>query len=330
MRVGLIGAGRIGSSHARTLSSTEGVTALVIADIATAHAHAVAEDIPRASVSTIDALFDQVDALVIASSTDTHATYLEAGARAGLPTFCEKPIALDLASTRRAVAAVDAAGITVQMGFQRRYDPAIKAIRNGIASGELGTPYLVRSQTHDPAPPPLDYLPVSGGIFRDCLIHDIDAVRYVTGQEVAAVTAFGEVLGFPEIGALGDVDTAVVVLEMSGGTIGQLSALRHDPVGYDVRLEVFASQGSVAAGWSDRSPILSMEPGVAPPTEPMVTMWDRFDVAFRAEMDAFVRVVRGDEAPASNHHDAYQDLRVAVACDRSLAERRTVALEEIE
>jgi len=330
MRLGLIGAGRIGTTHAKVLSAQEDVEALLIADIAVDRAAALAADVAGATAVPLADVFDQIDALVIASSTDTHAALLESGARAGVPTFCEKPIALDLESTRRAVAAVDAAGITVQMGFQRRYDPAIREIHDRLASGELGTPYLVRSQTHDPAPPPLEYLPVSGGIFRDCLIHDIDAVRYVTDQEVLAVTAAGAVLGFPEIGELGDVDTATVTLELAAGTIGQLSALRHDPVGYDVRLELFASGGSVAAGWSDRSPIHSTETGVAPPTDPIITMWDRFDAAFQAEMDAFIRVVRGEEAPASNHHDAYQDLRVAIACDRSLAERRTVAMEEIE
>lgn len=330
MRLGLVGAGRIGTTHARVLSAHPDVESLVIADIVAARSEALAAEIAGASAVALGDIFSQIDALVIASSTDTHAALLESGARAGVATFCEKPIALDLESTKRAVAAVDAAGITVQMGFQRRYDPAIRAIHDRVASGELGTPYLVRSQTHDPAPPPLEYLPMSGGIFRDCLIHDIDAVRYVTGQEVVAVTAAGAVLGFPEIGELGDVDTATVILELAAGTIGQLSALRHDPVGYDVRLELFASGGSVAAGWSDRSPIHSTEPGIDPPADPMITMWDRFDAAFRAEMDAFIRVVRGEEAPASNHHDAYQDLRVAVACDRSLAERRTVALEEIE
>jgi myo-inositol 2-dehydrogenase/D-chiro-inositol 1-dehydrogenase len=329
MRIGLIGAGRIGTTHAGVLASTPGIEDLIIADTATARATALAATLPTAAAVPIDVLFDQVDALVIASSTDTHATYLEKAAGAGLPTFCEKPIALDLESTRRAVAAVDEAGITVQMGFQRRYDPAIRSIHDRIASGELGVPYLIRSQTHDPAPPPREYLPVSGGIFRDCLIHDIDAVRYVSGQEVVSVTAIGSVVGFPWIGELGDVDSAAAMFTMSNGTIAQLSALRHDPIGYDVRLEVFASGSAVAAGWHERSPIVSAEPGVAPPSDPMVTMWDRFDAAFRAEMTAFVRVLAGEEAPASTHHDAHRDLRVAVACDRSRAEGRTVLLEEI-
>ena len=334
MRVGLIGAGRIGATHAKVLATTAGIDGIVIADAIAERAEALAATLhaggATAAAVAADDVFDGVDAVVIAASTDTHAAYLERAAAAGLPTFCEKPIALDLESTRRALAAVDTAGITVQMGFQRRYDPATRSIRDRIASGELGNPYLVRSQTHDPAPPPLEYLAVSGGIFRDCLIHDIDAVRYVTGQEVVSVIAAGSALGFPGIADAGDVATAVAILTMSGGTLAQLSALRHDPVGYDVRLEVFASGDSVAAGWSDRAPIRSAEPGVPGPADPIVTMWDRFDAAFRAEMEAFVRVVVDGEVPASNPHDAYQDLRVAFACDRSLAEGRTVNMEELE
>ncbi len=330
MRVGLIGAGRIGASHARVLAAVDEVDEIVIADVVPERAATIAAEHTIATTSGVDDVLSGIDAVVIASSTDTHAQYLEAAAAARVAAFCEKPIALDLESTRRAMAAVDASGIVVQLGFQRRYDPAMRSIRDRVDSGDLGIPYLVRSQTHDPAPPPLEYLPVSGGMFRDCLIHDIDIVRYVTGQEVVKVTAAGHSLGFPEIADLGDVATATALLELSGGTVAQLSGLRHDPVGYDVRLEVFAPGGAAAAGWSERSPITSAEPGVAGPADPIITMWDRFDAAFRAEMEAFVRVVRGEETPASNHHDAYEDLRVAVACDRSLAEGRTVLLEEIE
>lgn len=330
MRLGLVGAGRIGAHHAGVLHGLPVVERLLVADVLHARAEETAAALDRAEAVPIEGIFDRVDAVVIASSTDTHAMFLERAAAAGVPTFCEKPIALDLESTRRAVAAVDEAGIVVQMGFQRRYDPAMRAIRDRIASGALGTPYLVRSQTHDPEPPPMDYIPVSGGIFRDCMIHDIDIVRFVTGQEVVSVTATGAVLGFPAIGELGDVDTATAVFTMSHGTIAQLSALRHDPMGYDVRLEVFGAGESVAAGWGPRSPITPTEPGVAPPADPITSFWDRFDAAYKAEMQAFAQVVAGEAMPASNHHDAYEDLRVAAACDRSLAERRIVYLEEIE
>ncbi len=329
MRLSLIGAGRIGSYHAGILARLPEVEGLVIADAVPSRAEDVAAGVPHAVPAAVGDAFVGVDAVVIASSTDTHAELLMRAAAAALPAFCEKPIALDLESTRRAVDAIDAAGITVQMGFQRRYDPAIRAIREAVVDGRVGTPYLVRSQTHDPAPPPLEYIPVSGGIFRDCLIHDIDAVRYVTGQDVVSVRAVGAVIGFPEIGELGDVDSAAAMLEMSEGTIAQLSGLRHDPVGYDVRLEIFGPVDSMVAGWSDRAPIHSAEPGSLHPHDPIVSMFDRFEAAYHAEMAAFVRVVDGEERPAGDHHDAYEALRVAVACDRSLAEDRTVTLDEI-
>ena len=168
MRIGLIGAGRIGATHAKVLATTAGIDGLAITDAIADRAQALAatfhSDHVTAEAVDVDNIFDGVDAVVIASSTDTHAAILERAAAAGLPTFCEKPIALDLESTQRAVAAVDAAGITVQMGFQRRYDPAMRSIRRSDrVRANSGSPYLVRSQTHDPAPPPLDYLARLGG-----------------------------------------------------------------------------------------------------------------------------------------------------------------------
>lgn len=329
MRIGLIGAGRIGGMHAILLDEQPGVDEVVVADVDPARAVAVAETLTKGVAVGIEAVLDGVDAIAIASSTDTHADYLVAAAAAGLPTFCEKPIALDLDSTRRAIEAVDAAGISVLMGFQRRYDPAMRAIRDRIASSGNGVPYLVRSQTHDPEPPPIDYLKVSGGIFRDCLIHDIDIVRYVTGQEVTSVRAAGTATGFPEIGEVGDVASATAILEMSGGTLAQLSGIRHDPVGYDVRLEVFTPDAAMSAGWGDGAPIVSLEPGAAAPTNPFTNFWDRFDAAYKAELAAFVAMVDGGAEPAATHHDAYADLQVAAACDISLREGRTVYLSEV-
>lgn len=329
MLLGLIGAGRIGAYHAGVLMALDAVDDMLIYDPVPGRAAAVAEGL-GATAADLGDLYERADAVVIASSTDTHAEMLERAAAAGKPAFCEKPIDLDLAATRRAVLAVEEAGIQVQMGFQRRYDPAIRSIRDRVVAGVLGHVFLVRSQTHDPAPPPLDYIPRSGGIFRDCLIHDIDAVRYATGQEVVRVAAAGSSLGHPDIAELGDVGSAAATLHMSGGTIAQISGLRLDPVGYDVRLEVFAENDSIAAGWSARTPISSVEPGVAPPVDPITTFWDRFEDAYRAEMEGFVRMVRGEEAPASTPRDAYENLRVAAACDVSLAENRIVELEEIE
>lgn len=314
--------------HARLLEAQPDVAEVVIADVDPSRAVAVAETLTRGVAVGIETAMDGLDAVAIASSTDTHADYLVTAAAAGLPTFCEKPIALDLDSTRRAIEAIDRAGISVLMGFQRRYDPAMRAIREKVAGSGDRVPYLVRSQTHDPEPPPIDYVKVSGGIFRDCLIHDIDIVRYVTGQEVTSVRAAGTATGFPAIGEVGDVASATAILEMSAGTLAQLSGIRHDPVGYDVRLEVFSPDSAMSAGWGDGAPIVSLEPGAAPPENPFTNFWDRFDAAYKAEMAAFVAMVAGDATPAATHHDAYADLQVAAACDLSLREERTVHLSE--
>jgi len=329
MQLGIVGAGRIGTNHAKILDELAEVESLVITDVEAGRAEQLATSLRRASAGSLEDVFARCDALVIASSTNTHADLLVRAAERMLPTFCEKPIALDLASTRRAVAAVEAAGISVQMGFQRRYDPGIREIRQQVETGAVGTLFLVRSQTHDPAPPHIDYIPTSGGIFKDCLIHDIDAVRYVTGERVVAVTAFGSGVGHPDIAAHGDYGTATAVLEMGSGALGQISGMRLDPGGYDVRLEVFGSKQALAAGWSDRTPITSTEPGVPPPSNPIATFWDRFDAAYRAELEAFLRVAAGQEAPVSEPRDALENLRVALACDRSVVERRTVVIEEI-
>jgi myo-inositol 2-dehydrogenase/D-chiro-inositol 1-dehydrogenase len=329
VKVGIIGAGRIGANHARILSGLPGVSALMIADVASDRAEQLAASLPNSEPADVEVVFELSEAVVIASSTDTHAALLMKAAQAGLPTFCEKPIALDLASTREAVVAVESSGITVQMGFQRRYDPGIRAIRRRLDAGELGTVYLVRSQTHDPAPPPIDYIRGSGGVFKDCLIQDIDAVRFVTGQDIVAVTAFGSEVGHPDIAAVGDFGSATAILQLSGGTLGQISGLRHDPIGYDVRLEAYGSQLALAAGWSQRTPIVSTEKGVPPPADPIVTFWDRFDFAYRAELEAFLRVAQGEEPPACGPRDALENLRAAVACDRSVMEGRTIHLEEI-
>lgn len=329
MIVGVIGAGRIGKVHATILSEIDEVSQLLIADADRARAVELCQAIPEATTVDIDRVFEIGDAVIIASSTDSHAPLLHRAAQAGVTAFCQKPIALNLESTRAAVEAVEQAGITVQMGFQRRYDPAIRTLHDRVRSGDIGQIYLVRSQTHDPEPPPLDYVLGSGGIFRDCLIHDIDTLRYVTGQEVASVMATGAVLGFPEIGELGDVGSAVVNAEMSSGTLAQLSCLRHDPVGYDVRLEVFGSADSIAAGFGPQTPINSADAEPFESRRPTKTWYDRFEEAFRIEMEAFVRVANGIEQPASTPEDAEAALRVATACDISMAERRPVSLEEI-
>ena len=255
---------------------------------------------------------------------------IHACAEAGLPTFCEKPITIDLATTAEVVEHVRAAGIQLQMGFQRRFDAGFSAARDLVADGSLGTLYVVRMAGHDPAPPHEDYIPASGGIFRDFSVHDFDALRFVTGQETVEVYADGAVLNFPQFERYGDVDTGVVALRLSGGSFGILSVTRHDPLGYDIRMELLGSGDSVVVGWDDRLPLRSIEPGGRPaPDDAYENFRQRFADAYRAEMHAFVDVAAGRRASPCTAEDALEAMRVAVACDRSRAEHRPVRLEEV-
>jgi myo-inositol 2-dehydrogenase / D-chiro-inositol 1-dehydrogenase len=210
MRIGLIGAGRIGAMHAATLVSLPAVDALLICDVDRDQARVVAEKVGAATTDTVeDLLAVGVDAVVITAPTFTHAELIRRAAAARRPIFCEKPVAADVADTREVLAAVQDVGVPLQVGFQRRHDAGIAAIRNAVAAGRLGTVHLLRSCTHDPAPPPTEYVRTSGGIFRDCAVHDFDAVRWVSGREVVEVSATGANRGADFFAAAGDVDSAV-------------------------------------------------------------------------------------------------------------------------
>jgi myo-inositol 2-dehydrogenase/D-chiro-inositol 1-dehydrogenase len=249
---------------------------------------------------------------------------------AGRPTFCEKPITLDLDTTAEVVEHVRRSGIALQMGFQRRFDAGFRAAHDLVVDGSLGVLYVLRMAGHDPEPPHEEYIPASGGIFRDFSVHDFDALRFVTGQETVEVFADGAVLNFPQFERYGDVDTAVATLRLSGGTFGILSVTRHDPLGYDIRMELLGSGDSVAVGWDARLPLRSLEPGMPPaPQDAYANFQQRFADAYRAEMVAFVDVAAGRADSACTAEDALEAMRVAVACDRSREEHRPVLVEEV-
>lgn len=331
LHVGVAGVGRIGAFHARTLSGLDGVASLTVADADPARAEQVAAELSVGAVETPEALVEAgVDALVIAAATPAHAPLLRLAARAGIPAFCEKPVALELATMDGVLAEVASAGILVQIGFQRRFDAGYRAAREAVAAGGVGRVLAVRAATHDPAPPAEEYIAASGGIFRDLHIHDFDAVRFVTGQEVVEVYADGAVLEAEWFERHGDVDTAVAVLRLSGGALAILSGTRHDPLGYDVRLEVFGTGDSIAVGVDARSPYRSVEPGVAQPAGPGYgNFMERFEPAYRSELAAFVAAVRARSESPCTLAEARANLLVALAADRSRAERRPVTIEEV-
>ena len=330
MRIGLIGLGRIGAFHAETLSSLPSVTSLVVTDAVPAATQAVAE---RLGVETADSpeklLAAGIDGVVIAAATDAHPELIIAAADAGVPVLCEKPVARTIGEGVAVGRRVAATGVPIQIGYPRRFDPGFTAARAAVASGELGWLHTVRSTTLDPAPPPAAYVAVSGGIFRDCSIHDFDTVRWVTGQEVVEVYATGSDRGDPMFAAAGDVATAATVLTLQDGTLALVSNARYNAAGHDVRMELHGSEGSIAAGLDDKLPLRSVEPGVEFPTgKPYVFFMDRFAAAFRAELSAFVEVAAGTRPSPCTIDDALETGWVAEAATLSLAERRPVRIDE--
>jgi myo-inositol 2-dehydrogenase / D-chiro-inositol 1-dehydrogenase len=330
MRVALIGAGRIGRLHARLLSATPGIDELVVADALTDRAAEVAEDVGAEAAATIEAALDRVDAVVIAAATDAHADLIRQSIRGGLPTFCEKPLARDLPDTLSVATEIGRSGVPFQLGFQRRFDPGYREARRLIASGELGTVYVVRLTGHDPAPPHESYIPASGGLFRDFSIHDFDVLRWLTGREVEEVYADGGATNFPVFARYDDVDTAVATLRLAGGGFAILSTTRHDPLGYDVRTEVFGSKDSISVGLGPRMPLRSVEPGVPPPAGPIwPDFLHRFPDAYAAEFAAFVDVAQGRRDSPCTAYDGVAALRIAEAATAALKEHRIVRLEEV-
>ncbi|MGZ4339227.1 MAG: Gfo/Idh/MocA family protein [Gaiellaceae bacterium] len=312
MHVGVVGAGRIGAFHAETLRGLSGVERVTVAD----------EQPGRGDLRTAEELVVAgVDALVIATPTETHAELLRLAAAAGLPAFCEKPVALELEVLDAVIAAVARAGILVQVGFQRRFDEGFRAARERVASGAVGKLLVLRAATHDPSPPSEEYIAGSGGIFRDLHIHDLDAVRFVTRQEIVEVYADGAVLETAWFAAHGDVDVAAAVLKLDSGALAVLTGTRHDPLGYDVRLEVFGTADSLVVGHDERAPLHA--PG-APAPRGYRDFLDRFAAAYRAELGAFVETVRSGGPSACTLEEARAALAAAVAADRSRAERRPV------
>jgi myo-inositol 2-dehydrogenase / D-chiro-inositol 1-dehydrogenase len=331
LAVGVVGLGRIGTFHVQTLLELEGVQ-VTVTDADPERTRRAATELGVGTAETPAALLAAgVDALVIATSTPSHVPLLESAAESGVTAvFCEKPVALDLPTLDRAREAVDEAGVTVQVGFQRRFDAGYRAARDAVAAGSVGRILAMRAATHDPVSPPAEYIAASGGIFCDLHIHDFDAVRFVSGQEVVEVYADGAALEATWFAQHGDADAAAAVLRLSGGGLVIVSGTRHDPRGYDVRLEVFGTEDSVAVGVDDRTPLRSLEPGVAAPAAAGYRDFvDRFGAAYREELAAFVAtVLEGGPSPCPLE-EARAALGVAVAADRSRAERRPVSIDGV-
>jgi len=329
--LGVIGLGRIGAFHVDTLANLTGVDGLVVTDerpdVVTAVA---AKHGARAVDSVAELLSSGVDGIVVAAATPAHAELTLAAVEHGLPTFCEKPIASTAVESAKVADIVARSGVPVQVGYQRRFDPAFAAAKRALDEGALGLLHTVRSTTMDPAPPPMDYLAASGGIFRDCAVHDFDAVRWITGQRAVEVYATGSVQGDPRFTEFDDVDTAVVVVTFEDGTLGVVSAARYNARGYDCRLEVHGFEDSVVAGWDRGTPVRNMDPDNTFPEGPTHQFFmDRFADAYRAELAEFVKVAGGEATPSCTAADAVEVAWMAEAATESLRRHAPVRIDEV-
>ncbi len=333
LRIGVIGAGRIGKIHAESIATrTPGAELAGIADVnlAAAQETAVKFNVALVSADYHDILNDPtIDAVAICSATDTHAQIVQEAAAAGKHIFCEKPIDHSLEKIDAALAAVEKAGVKLQIGFNRRFDANFRKVRETIAAGKVGEPHILRITSRDPAPPPAEYVKVSGGMFLDMTIHDFDMARYLMGSEVEEVYVAAGVMVDPAIGEAGDVDTAVITLKFANGAIGTIDNSRKAVYGYDQRVEVFGSGGMVAV--SNNLPnthIYSNADGVHS-EKPLYFFLERYMDSFVAEMQEFVEAVLEDKTPPVVGVDGRIPVIMGMAAAKSYRENRPVRLGEI-
>jgi len=333
INLGVIGAGRIGKIHAENLATRiRGARLVAVADVNLSAAHEVAAQF-HASVATADyrelLAVPDIDAVAICTATDTHAEIIQAAAAHGKHIFCEKPIDLDLKRIQEALDAVRKAGVKFQVGFNRRFDPSFAKARELVAAGKIGALHQVRITSRDPAPPPLAYVKVSGGIFLDMTIHDFDMVRFLSGSEAVEVFAMGAALVDPEIGRAGDVDTCVVTLRLENGALATIENSRRAVYGYDQRVEVFGTAGMVAV--SNRTPdnhVLLNAESVSS-AKPQYFFLERYAEAYVVELQQFVDCVHNGTSPSVSGTDGLMAVVLGLAAKKSLQENRPVKVSEI-
>lgn len=334
LHVGIIGAGRIGRVHAETLAFRLPQSRIMaIADVNHEAAQSLAAHcgIPKVAASSTEIIADPaIEAVLICSSTDTHADLIVEAAKAGKHIFCEKPIAHSLGQIDRAIAAVKAAGVQLQVGFNRRFDANFARVRHAVANGEIGNPSLMHIISRDPAPPPLSYIRASGGIFMDMTIHDFDMARFLIGDEVQEIYTTGGVTVDPEIGKAGDLDTALIVLRFRNGVIGTIDNCRKAVYGYDQRVEIFGSEGKIETeNCYPNQAVLSSGKSVYKDL-PLNFFMERYTESFATELQSFTQAVLENRATAVTGMDGRIPVVMAIAARRSYDEHRPVRLEEVE
>ncbi|HEX6482511.1 MAG TPA: inositol 2-dehydrogenase [Ktedonobacteraceae bacterium] len=330
LKMGLIGAGRIGRLHAEHLTSRiPSADLLMVADPFEGAARSCAERYAIPSYGrNYQAVLDHPDiqAVVICSSTNTHAQIIEEAAQAGKHIFCEKPIALDLSSIDQALDAVKRSGVKLQIGFNRRFDTNFRRVRHAVEQGEIGQPLILHIVSRDPEPPPIQYIRVSGGIFLDMAIHDFDMARYLIGSEVEEVFAQANAISDPIIAEAGDVENAVVMLRFVNGVIGTISNSRHAVYGYDQRVELLGSAGAISTENNYPNTAIISDSRSVRRDLPLHFFVERYTESFIIEMMAFVDSVLRDEPVLVNGNDGRVPVAIALAAHTSLVEHRSVRL----
>jgi myo-inositol 2-dehydrogenase/D-chiro-inositol 1-dehydrogenase len=326
MNLALLGAGRIGQIHGANVARHPRARLGVVMDVSRERAEALAAALGAAATTDAEAAVADpgVRGVVICTSTATHVELIELAARHGKPVFCEKPIDLDMAKVDRCLEAVTRAGVPLFIGFNRRFDPSFRALRDALVRGDAGRLELLRITSRDPSPPPAEYVKVSGGLFRDMMIHDLDMARFLMPEPPVEVYAAGACLVDPAIGAAGDVDTAVVVLRAASGVLCTIDNSRRAAYGYDQRVEAFGSLGMVAAGNVTPTTVVRSTAAGVLSDLPLHFFLERYAEAYRAELDHFVDVIEGRAAPSVTGADGRAALALADAAARSLGEGRPV------
>lgn len=334
VNVGLIGAGRIGRVHAEHLAYRIPEARIkAVADINLDAAKKLANDfqIPAIFEDHRHIMEDKdIEAIVICSSTDTHAQMIEEAAAVGKHIFCEKPIDHNLVKIDHVLEAVKKAGIKLQVGFNRRFDPNFRRVHEVVASGEIGAPQILRITSRDPSPPPIAYVKVSGGMFLDMTIHDFDMARYQIGSEVTEVYVAAGVMVDPEIGKAGDVDTAVITLRFENGVIGTIDNSRRAVYGYDQRLEVFCSKGCITADNNFPNTTFISDAQRVHRDLPLNFFMQRYIESYIAEMKEFIECILQDKTPPVTGIDGRIPVVMGYAAKKSFLENRPVKLSEVE
>ncbi|WP_054023849.1 inositol 2-dehydrogenase [Bacillus sp. FJAT-28004] len=334
IKIGIIGAGRIGKIHADNLRRHPQAEIVAISDLFAGPElteWALERGIPFVTKDSEELLANpDIDAVFICSSTDTHVPLIKRAAQQGKHIFCEKPVSMDIRQTEEALEEVRKAGVQLQVGFNRRFDHNFKRIREHVQAGAIGETQLIKITSRDPAPPPEAYIKVSGGIFMDMMIHDFDMARFLSGSEVEEVYAQGSVLIDPVFGKHGDVDTAIVMLRFANGALGVIDCSRKAVYGYDQRAEVFGSKGSAAAtNDHPNTAVLSTEEGIIS-EKPLHFFLERYNTAYIEETEQFINVLlQGGDVSVSGA-DACQAERIALAAKLSLRDNRSVKLSELK